>query len=255
MPKFRAEQLRKAVTEQYREVAITPAGGFHFNTGLALTENLGYDPKLLDCVPESANEAFAGVRNPFSIDLPTTGERVVDLGSGGGMDALIAALLVGNQGTVTGIDMTAEMRERATVAARQMGVGNVSFVEGLVEDQPLPDASIDLVISNGVINLCLDKRAAFAEIYRVLRPGSRLRIADVLLDEPVSPRARDLIFLWTECVAGGVPENDYVATMRAAGFEQVEVVTSYDVFRDAAVAPKADESGARGYDIRAVKHG
>ena len=114
---------------------------------------------------------------------------------------------------------------------------------------------MDLIISNGVINLCLDKHAAFAEIYRVLRPGGRLQIADVLLDKPVSPVSRDLIFLWAECVAGGVLEDDYTAIVRAAGFQQVEVVNSYDVFRDAAVAPKAEEYGARGYDIRAVKPG
>ena len=253
IPKFRAEQLRAAVIEEYRQVAINPGGNFHFNMGRPLAEKLGYEPSLLDGVPESAIEVFAGVGNPFSMGLPAPGERVADLGSGGGMDALIAARLVGTEGTVTGIDMTQEMRERATVAARQMGAENVSFVEGLVEDQPLKDGSIDLVISNGVINLCLDKHAAFAEIYRVLKPGGRLQIADVLLDKPVSPVSRDLIFLWAECVAGGVPEADYTAAMRAAGFEQVEVVNSYDVFRDAAVAPKAEEYGARGYDIRAVK--
>ncbi len=255
LPKFRAEQLREAVSEEYRKVAINPGGGFHFNMGRPLAEKLGYEPALLDGVPESSIEAFAGVGNPFSMGLPALGERVADLGSGSGMDALIAARLVGTGGTVTGIDMTREMRERATGGARQMGAENVSFVGGLVEDQPLPDDSMDLVISNGVINLCLDKHAAFAETHRVLKPGGRLQIADVLLDRPVSPVSRDLIFLWAECVAGGIPADDYTAAMRAAGFEQVEVVNSYDVFRDAAVAPKAEEYGARGYDIRAVKPG
>lgn len=223
--------------------------------GRPLAENLGYDQALLDGIPDSAIEAFAGVGNPFSMGLPAPEEHVADLGSGGGMDALIAARLVGADGAVTGIDMTQEMRGRASDAARQMGAANVEFVDGLVEDQPLPDAAVDLVISNGVINLCMDKQAAFAEIYRVLKPGGRLQIADVLLDRPVSPVARDLIFLWAECVAGGVPEEDYTAIMRAAGFEQVEVVNSYDVFRDAAVEPRAEEYGARGYDIRAVKPG
>lgn len=252
-PKFRAEQLRAAVIDEYREVAINPGAGFHFNMGRPLAEKLGYDASLLDGIPESAIEAFAGVGNPFSMGLPAPGERVADLGSGGGMDAIIAARAVGPEGTVIGVDMTPEMLERATSSARQTGVANVEFVQGLVEDQPVQDASIDLAISNGVINLCPEKPDAFAEIFRVLRPGGRLQIADVLLDKPVSPVSRDLIFLWAECVAGGVPEDDYIAAMRGAGFEQIETVNSYDVFRDAAVEPKADEYGARGYDIRAVK--
>ena len=169
------------------------------------------------------------------------------------MDALIASRLVGESGSVSGVDMTAEMRARATRAAELMRARNVQFVEGYVEDLPLEDASVDVVISNGVINLCPDKGAAFDEIFRVLRPGGRVQIADVLLERPVSPVSRDLIFLWAECVAGAVPQDDYISVMEAAGLQQIDVAHSYDVFRDADVEPKAREYGARGYDIRAVK--
>ena len=252
-PKFKTAQLREAIVHEYEQVASDPDSGFHFNTGREVAERFGYTSGMLDGIPESATAAFAGVGNPFSLGPLQTGENVVDLGSGGGMDVLIASRLVGESGSVTGVDMTAKMRARATGAADLMGSRNVRFVEGFLEDLPLNDASIDVVISNGVINLCLDKSVVFGEIFRILKPGGRIQIADILLERPVPNLTRDLIFLWAQCVAGAVPQDDYVSIMTAAGFQKILVAHSHDTFQDAEVEPRAREFGARGYDIRAVK--
>ena len=148
-------------------------------------------------VPEGAVESFAGVANPFSLGRLGPGERVLDLGCGAGTDSLIAAQMVGSEGSVAGIDMTAEMLEKARAAAVELGVENVEFVEGEVERLPFADLSFDVVISNGVIDLVPDKDAVFSEIHRVLRPGGRIQIADVTIQQPVSDEGKRDIDLWT----------------------------------------------------------
>lgn len=190
------QRLRHEVSEHYAEVAQDPGGDFHFHTGRAATDRLGYAEELLAGFPEACVEAFAGVANPFWWGLPEPGERVVDIGSGGGLDAMVAARSVAPDGEVVGVDMTPAMLERASRNAAVAGIGNVAFREGLAEELPVPDGWADIVISNGVLNLVPDKVAAYAEIMRVLRPGGRIQIADVCVEVEVPDEAKQDIDLW-----------------------------------------------------------
>jgi arsenite methyltransferase len=189
-------KLRSEVQEHYAEVAHDPGGEFHFHTGRRATERLGYGAELVDAFPEACIEAFAGVANPFSWGLPEAGERVIDVGSGGGLDSLVAARAVGGDGAVVGVDMTPAMLERARRNADAAGLDNVEFRSGLAEQLPVPDGWADLVISNGVLNLVPDKVAAYEEIMRVLRPGGRIQIADVCVQVEVPEGAKRDIDLW-----------------------------------------------------------
>jgi arsenite methyltransferase len=188
--------LKSEIKKTYSSVSEEPGRDFIFPTGRAWADDLGY-PTELSNVPESAVESFAGVANPWTMGRLAPGERVLDLGSGAGTDSLVAAQMVGAGGRVTGIDMTAAMLVKARSAATAMGVTNVAFVEGEAERLPFSDASFDVVISNGVIDLVPDKDAVFAELYRVLAPGGRMQIADVTIQNPVSEEGRRKIDLWT----------------------------------------------------------
>ena len=190
------ELLKSEIKKTYASVSEQPETEFIFPTGRAWAEDLAY-PDELDNVPEGAVESFAGVANPWTMGRLVEGERVLDLGSGAGTDSLIAAQMVGAQGRVTGIDMTPAMLAKARAAAAEMGATNVEFVESEAEQLPFPDASFDVVISNGVIDLIPDKDAVFGEIYRVLTPGGRIQIADVTIQNPVSAEGRRNIDLWT----------------------------------------------------------
>lgn len=191
------DRLRDHVREKYREVAVTPGATFHFHTGRLNARHLGYDGTFVDTLPDVAVESFAGVGNPFSLRRLEAGERVVDVGSGGGFDSFVAADMVGPEGHVVGVDMTAEMLVRARRASKALGLENVEFREGIAEDLPVPDGWADVAISNGVINLCADKQRAFAEIHRVLRPGGVLQLADIANGRPVPEEALRDIDLWT----------------------------------------------------------
>lgn len=193
-----AGTLREQVKQKYREVAANPRGGFHFHIGRPLAARLVYDESLTASFPDSAVESFAGVANPFSLHSLSEGERVVDLGSGGGFDCFVAASQVGPKGYVIGVDMTQEMLVKARKTAEELGLRNVEFREGLIEDLPVEDGWADVVISNGVINLCADKRRIFSEIQRVLRPGGRLQFADIANGKPVPEGAIRNIDLWTD---------------------------------------------------------
>jgi arsenite methyltransferase len=188
--------LKSEIKKTYSSVSDEPGRDFIFPTGRAWAEDLGYPAELAN-VPESAVESFAGVANPWTMGRLAAGERVLDLGSGAGTDSLVAAQMVGAGGRVTGIDMTEAMLVKARSAATEMGVHNVEFVEGEAERLPFSDASFDVVISNGVIDLVPDKDAVFAELYRVLAPGGRMQIADVTIQNPVSEEGRRKIDLWT----------------------------------------------------------
>lgn len=190
------ELLKSEIKKTYASVSDKPESDFIFPTGRAWAEDLGYPAELGD-VPDGAVESFAGVANPWQLGRLAPGERVLDLGSGAGTDSLIAAQMVGENGKVTGIDMTPAMLAKARAAAADMGATNVEFVEGEAEQLPLADASIDVVISNGVIDLVPDKDAVFAELFRVLTPGGRMQIADVTIQNPVSEEGRRKIDLWT----------------------------------------------------------
>jgi arsenite methyltransferase len=190
-------RLRDEVRAKYREVAVNPAGSYHFHTGRRLAARLGYDDAVVGPMPDAAVESFAGVANPFSLRRLGAGERVVDVGSGGGFDSFIAAGQVGPTGRVVGVDMTAEMLAKSRASAAAMGIGHVEFREGLAERLPVEAGWADVVISNGVINLCADKRLVFDEIRRVLRPGGYLQFADIANGKPVPEEAIRNIDLWT----------------------------------------------------------
>jgi len=192
-----AEALREQVRNKYREVAVDPHRTFHFHTGRPLAARLGYDDAAVDVLPDRAVESFAGVGNPFSLRRLESGERVVDVGSGAGFDSFIAAGQVGPSGRVVGIDMTPEMLAKSQATADALGLRHVEFREGLAEELPVEDGRVDAVISNGVINLCADKQAVFADIRRVLRPGGWLQFADIANGRPVPPEALRDIDLWT----------------------------------------------------------
>jgi SAM-dependent methyltransferase len=189
--------LREQVREKYRAVAVDPDATYHFHTGRRLAERLGYDATIVDTLPDRAVESFAGVGNPFSLRTIQPGERVVDVGSGAGFDSFVAAHHVGPDGAVVGVDMTAEMLEKSAATADHLALRHVEFRYGLAEDLPLEDGWADVVISNGVINLCADKRAVFDEIHRVLRPGGMLQFADIANGRTVPTEAMRDIDLWT----------------------------------------------------------
>jgi arsenite methyltransferase len=191
------DALREQVRGKYREVALDPGASFHFHTGRALASRLGYESAAVGALPDRAVESFAGVGNPFSLRRLAPGERIVDVGSGAGFDSFIAADQVGPAGQVVGIDMTPEMLAKSRRTAEALGLAHVQFREGLAEALPVQDGWADVVISNGVINLCADKQVVFAEIFRVLRPGGRLQFADIANGRPVPIEALRDVDLWT----------------------------------------------------------
>lgn len=191
------DALRTQVRDKYREVANDPRGAHHFHTGRPLASRLGYEEAIVDQLPDRAVESFAGVGNPFSVRRIELGSRVVDVGSGAGFDSFIAATQVGPTGRVVGIDMTAEMLAKARATAAQLELEHVEFREGFAEALPVETGWADVVISNGVINLCADKQAVFAEVFRVLRPGRVLQFADIANGRSVPIEAMRDVDLWT----------------------------------------------------------
>jgi SAM-dependent methyltransferase len=189
--------LRQEISKEYAEVATNPDKGFHFHTGRRLAGLLEYQEDWLEQVSEGALESFAGTGNPFSLGVLSPGEKVVDVGSGAGIDSQIAGWMVGPEGKVTGIDMTPAMLQKARNAVAESGLSNVEFVEGHSESLPVPDGWADVIISNGVVNLSPDKMAVFGEMFRVLKPGGRLQIGDILVNIPVPEEAKLNIDLWT----------------------------------------------------------
>jgi arsenite methyltransferase len=189
--------LREAIRQEYAEVASDPQKGFHFHTGRPLARMLEYADEWLEDIPEPSIESFAGTGNPFSLGELRPGDRVVDLGSGAGIDSLIAAKKVGPDGRVIGVDMTPAMLEKARYAADEAGLANVEFREGYAEELPVDDGWADVVISNGVLNLVPDKAAALEEVARVLKPDGRLQIGDILVQKAVPESAKRKIDLWT----------------------------------------------------------
>jgi SAM-dependent methyltransferase len=189
--------LRRAIQDEYAEVALHPQQGFHFHTGRPLARMLGYAEEWLVGIPETSIESFAGTGNPFSLGKLKPGERVVDVGSGAGIDSLIAAKMGGPTGQVIGVDMTPAMLNKARQAAAEAKLANVEFREGYAEALPVPDSWADVVISNGVLNLMPDKAAALAEMARVLKPSGRLQLGDILVQKAMPDSAKRKIDLWT----------------------------------------------------------
>jgi SAM-dependent methyltransferase len=192
-----ADALRCQIRDKYTDVALTPEHGFHFHNGRPLAAMLGYDGALVDSLPRGTVDSFAGTGNPFSFGDMRPGETVLDIGCGAGFDTLIAARQVGPEGRVIAVDMTPAMLEKAAAGSRELGLDNVDFRAGLAEKLPAEDASVDAVISNGVINLCPDKVVVMKEVHRVLRPGGRFQIADIVVHKEVPQDAKDDIDLWS----------------------------------------------------------
>jgi arsenite methyltransferase len=196
-PNVDLQELRQAISKEYEAVAKTPDKGFHFHTGRRLTGIVEYDSEWLEDIPEYVIESFAGTGNPFSIGTIVAGESVVDLGCGAGIDTFIAAKKVGPTGQVIGVDMTETMLDKARKALEDIGYSQVQFKSGIIEELPIADNWADVIISNGVFNLAPNKEQVLREIYRVLKPGGRLQIADILVQKKVPESAKRKIDLWT----------------------------------------------------------
>lgn len=247
------EGLRKAVSAEYSKVADTPQQGFHFHTGRKLASILAYQDEWLEGVPEGSIESFAGTGNPFLLGEIKRGETVLDIGSGAGIDSLIAAHKVGPEGHVTGVDMTDAMIAKARVSAEAAGLTNVEFVKSQAEKLPIEDGSVDVIISNGVLNLIPDKVGVLSELFRVLKPGGRLQIADITLEKQVSSNAKSVVSLWSGCIAGGLLEEELEQLVADSGFTNFEITWRANVFDGAPQASNATEYGTNGITFRATK--
>ncbi len=213
------QRLESAVKEMYGHVAREESGELHFETGRGLAERLGYDPERLDDLPADALASFAGVGHHFELAALRPGERVLDLGSGSGTDVFYAALAVGTDGMVAGVDFTEAQVAKAERLRDRHGFEQVEFHRSTIEELPLDAQSFDCVISNGVINLSLRKDRVFEEAARVLRPGGRLAISDIVSGRPLRETTRRNVDLWAACVAGAIPRRSYLETVEAAGFQ------------------------------------
>ena len=218
-----SKELESKVKAMYRDVAENPHGEFHFEMGRKLAERLGYSPNDLDRIPTEAIESFAGVGHYFHFANLKQGEAVLDLGSGSGMDTFIAALKVGSHGKVIGIDMTDEQRRKAERLRDSAGLKNVTFLKAYIEQVPCPDASVDVVISNGVINLSPDKPKVFREAARLLKPGGRLAISDIVTEQQLPEGISCNVTLWAACIGGAAQQDHYRADVEAAGLKVVKV--------------------------------
>jgi ubiquinone/menaquinone biosynthesis C-methylase UbiE len=251
---FDPKDLEAKVKAMYRKVAESPQGEFHFEMGRAMAERLGYAPGDLDRVPAEAIESFAGVGHHFHLADLQPGEIVVDLGSGSGMDSFIAALKVGAAGKVIGIDMTDEQLAKARRLQERGGFGNVTYLKGYIEEAPLPDAAADVVISNGVINLATDKAKVFREAARLLKPGGRLAISDIVTEVPLTETIVCNPTLWAACIGGAAQQNDYRAKIEAAGLrvERFEDNPAYRFISENARGASR-KFGVKSVSVRAVK--
>jgi SAM-dependent methyltransferase len=211
------QELETKVRDMYRHVAEEPNGKYHFELGRPLAERLGYPPDILNRIPEGAIESFAGVGYFFDLAELSEGESVVDLGSGSGMDVFFAADRVGPSGTVVGIDFTIEQLEKARRIAQETGFAQVDFREGRIEKLPVEEASNDCVISNGVINLAPEKDLVFAEAARVLKPGGRLAIADIVSEQQMKESIVCDADLWASCIGGAAQQDAYREAIEGAG--------------------------------------
>jgi len=220
---FDPKELEAKVKAMYRSVAENPKGDFHFEMGRAMSERLGYAPADLDRIPAESIESFAGVGHYFHLADVQPGERVVDLGSGSGMDTFIAALKVGPRGKVIGVDMTDEQRAKAERLRDRDGFLNVTYVKGYIEEAPLPDGVADVVISNGVINLATDKSKVFREAARLLKSGGRFTIADIVTEVQLPESIVCNSTLWAACIGGAAQQDNYHKTIQEAGLRLVTV--------------------------------
>jgi ubiquinone/menaquinone biosynthesis C-methylase UbiE len=242
------QDLERRVKDVYREVALRPERTYHFEMGRALAQRLGYPPELLDQIPAAALESFAGVGYYLDLASPKPGDRVLDLGSGSGTDSFVLAHLVGAEGHVTGVDMTDEQLAKAERLRAETGSTNVEFVRGYIQDPPVPDRSVDLVVSNGVINLAPDKSAVFRAAARVLAPGGRLALADIVSERPLTESITCNAELWASCIGGATQIDTYLTAIEEAGLMVSEVRdnTAYQFLSESA------QGATRTYGIKSI---
>jgi SAM-dependent methyltransferase len=248
---FSREKVIAAVREMYTAVATAPRRGFHFPVGRDACLVVGYPPALLEALPEEALESFAGVGYPFRAAAIRPGDTVLDVGAGSGTDALLAARLAGPRGRVYALDMTPAMSAKLRALVTRLGIANLEVLEGNAESIPLADATVDVVTSNGMLNLVPDKPRAIGEIRRVLRPGGRVQIADIVIRRPVTLDCATDPKLWAECVVGATVDEDYLALFRDAGFDDVRLLRDFDYFAHSSSAETRDV--ARRFGARAVE--
>lgn len=247
------QQLAVKVQDMYRAVAEHPHRTYHFEMGRVLADRLGYEAGLLDQVPAGALESFAGVGHFFDLAALTEGERVLDLGSGSGTDSFLAALQVGRAGRVVGVDFTPEQLAKAKALADAPGWDTVEFREGAIESVPAPDGSFDCVISNGVVNLSADKAAVFAEAARVLRPGGRLAIADIVTESQLTDAIVADADLWASCIGGAAQEDSYREAVESAGLRVQHVRRNPYQFISQQALDASTRYGVKSVSVLAVK--
>ncbi len=240
---FDVKRLRELVHETYDRVAHEPQGDFHFHRGLDYAvEFLNYDRKELESLPEECTARFAGVGNPHRIGKIQPGEIVLDHACGAGMDLLLAAKKVGPNGKAIGVDMTKAMRDYAKASAEKAGLSHIVDIrEGFMEKLPVEDESIDVVISNGVVNLSPDKEKVFKEIVRVLKPGGRLFLADVVVQRELKLDARSSPELWAACIGGSLPEPELFEISSAVGLSEGKILERFDCFRNTSAEAKVSK--------------
>lgn len=253
---FSKEEIREAVKDMYTLVAEEPKTPLHFPIGRDACLKAGYSDAQIGDLPDEVIESFAGVGCPFRADVIQAGHTVLDVGSGSGTDVLIAAQLVGKSGQVKAFDLTPAMRDKLQGILNRQQIKNVEIIAGDAETLPLPDNSVDVVTSNGVLNLVADKRRAIREIFRVLKPGGKVQIADIVIASPVTPDCEDDPKLWAECVVGATVDESYLEMFRDAGFTNIEVLRDYDYF---AYSPSeetrevATQFGAHAFELRMTR--
>ncbi|WP_265519387.1 MerC family mercury resistance protein [Nitratireductor luteus] len=248
---FSKEQISEAVQAMYASVADDPHQGFHFPVGRPAALAVGYQGKELDGLPPSALDRFVGVGYPFRADVIRPGHTVLDIGSGSGTDTLIASRIVGETGKVWALDITPDMLTRLRATLKEVSIENVETIEADAERIPLPDNSVDVVTSNGVLNLVPDKHKAFAEIFRVLKPEGRVQLADIVISRPVPLGGRSDPKMWAECVVGASVDEDYLGLFSETGFTDVELLGEFDYFAE---SPSADTRRiAAGLGARSVQ--
>jgi SAM-dependent methyltransferase len=254
MTRVDVDELREKVKVMYRAVATAPSGTFHFEMGRGLAQRLGYPADDLDQVPAEAIESFAGVGYHLGLAEIVAGERVVDLGSGSGMDAFIAALRAGSTGEVVGVDMTDEQLAKARRLGDRDGFTGVRFEQGYIENAPVDAGWADVVVSNGVINLCNDKAAVFREIARMLAPGGRMAISDIVTEHQLTEAIVCDVNLWASCIGGAMQQDDYRQAIESAGLEVQEIRENpaYEFISDSAQGA-TKTFGVKSVSVLAVK--
>jgi ubiquinone/menaquinone biosynthesis C-methylase UbiE len=248
-----AQELETKVKDMYRHVAEEPAGNYHFELGRTLADRLGYPGDVLDRVPPGATESFAGVGYFFDLAELRQGERVVDLGSGSGMDAFVAALEVGPDGKVVGIDFTTEQLAKSSGLARDAGFSQIEFLSGRIEALPVEDGSFDCVISNGVINLSPEKERVFAEAARALKPGGRLAIADIVSEQQLKESIVCDADLWASCIGGAAQEDAYREAIEGAGLRIEDLKQNPYEFISERARDASSKYGVKSVSLLAVK--